>query len=64
MKIHRNIGKIDLMIRIVVLGVAIWLGHFVSAWFFLFALWEFFLVVVRWCPVYDLFKINTLGGKK
>jgi len=64
MKIHKNIGNIDLMIRIVVLGVAIWLGHIVSAWFYLFALFEFFIVVTRWCFAYDLFKINTLGGKK
>lgn len=63
MKIDRNIGNIDLVIRIVLLGIAIWLGHVVSAWFFLFALFEFFLIVTRWCPVYDLLKINTLGGK-
>ena len=64
MKIDENIGRIDLMIRIVVLFVAIYLGHRISSWFFLFALFEFFLIVLRWCPFYDLFKINTLGGKK
>lgn len=70
MKIHENIGNLDLVVRIVVLGLAIYFGHVVSKWFFLFVIWEFFLVVMRWCPVYDLLKINTLrkrnkfGGKK
>jgi len=60
MKIHKNIGDIDLMIRVIVLAVVVCLGYVVSAWFYLFAIWELFIVMTRWCPVYDLFKVDTL----
>ena len=64
MKIHKNIGNIDFMIRIVVLLFFVYLSHKVSPWFYLLVAFEFFIVVTRWCFAYDLFKINTLGGKK
>jgi hypothetical protein len=64
MKIHKNIGGVDRLIRIVVLVVFIYLGYVVSAWFYLLAVLELFVIVARWCPVYDLLKWDSLGGKK
>jgi hypothetical protein len=63
MKIHKNIGLIDRIIRIIVFLVALYLGYSVSPWIYLLALWELFTITTRWCFAYDLLKITTINNK-
>ena len=60
MKIHKNIGKIDFIIRLAVLLVFIILAIKISSWFYLLVLWEIFVLITRWCFVYDLLRMNTI----
>ncbi|MBR9690273.1 DUF2892 domain-containing protein [Candidatus Woesearchaeota archaeon] len=60
MRIHKNIGAADRIIRIIVLLIALFFGYKISPWFYLLALWELFTIITRWCFVYDILKIDTL----
>jgi len=59
MKIHKNIGNIDFIIRTIILIVFIFLALKISQWFYILVIWEIFVLINRWCVVYDLFGINT-----
>ena len=59
MEMNKNIGKIDRTIRIVIFLIAIYLGYAIAPWFYLFAAWELFTILTRWCFAYDLLNINT-----
>lgn len=63
MRIHKNIGLVDRIIRIVVFIIALYLGYRISSWFYLLAVWELFPITTRWCFIYDILKINTLKKK-
>ena len=60
MKIHKNIGKIDFFIRILLLIGFILLTIYFSIWFILLVFWEIFVLYNRWCIVYDLLDISTV----
>jgi hypothetical protein len=64
MNIHKNIGNFDFVLRVVLLLVFIYLSLKVSVWFYLLVVWEIFVLFNRWCFVYDLLGMDTLGGKK
>ena len=61
MKIHKNIGKIDWLVRFILLLVFIYLSIEVSYWFLILVLGEIFMLITRWCLVYDLLGIDTLN---
>ncbi len=63
MKIKKNIGAIDRIIRVIVFLVALYLGYKISPWFYLLAVWELFTIITSWCFVYDILKIDTLKKK-
>ncbi len=64
MNVHKNIGNLDVMIRLVILVISVYLGYRVNAWFYLLGVWELFTVLTRWCFVYSLLNIDTLGKIK
>jgi hypothetical protein len=63
MKIHKNIGDIDRIIRIFVFIIFIYLGYRISPWIYLLAVFEAFAITTRWCFVYDILKITTINNK-
>jgi len=63
MNIHKNIGKVDYIIRIVILLLFIYLTFKIHWLFILLVLWEIFVLYHHWCFVYDLLNINTLEDK-
>ena len=64
MKIHKNIGNVDRIIRTIVFLVTIYLGYMFSPWWYLLAAWELFTIISGWCFVYDLLKIKKQKKKK
>jgi hypothetical protein len=64
MKIHKNIGSFDFVIRTVLLLAFFYLAYFVSPWFYLLVAFEIFVLWNRWCFAYDLLEIDTLGRKR
>jgi hypothetical protein len=64
MKIHKNIGDTDFLIRIVLLALFIYLSYAVSRWFYLLVAFEIFVLWTRWCFAYDFLGIDTLGRKR
>jgi hypothetical protein len=55
----KNVGKIDMIIRIVI-GLAIGaVGFYYSSWFGLIGIIPFATAFIGFCPAYTLFGINT-----
>ena len=60
LKIHKNIGATDFIIRIGLLLLFIYLTFNVYWLFVLLVFWEIFVLYNRWCIVYDLLGISTI----
>ena len=54
-----NIGKIDKILRLILVVMFIILGIVYSKWFFIPAIILVYTVITGWCGLYTLFKINT-----
>lgn len=60
MKITKNIGRIDRIIRLAVgLLLVLW-GLLTANWFGLIGLIPLATVVLNWCPLYTALGMNTL----
>ena len=47
MKIHKNIGKIDWIVRFILLLVFVYLTLEVSIWFLILVIWEVFILITN-----------------
>ncbi len=58
-----NVGSIDRILRLV-LGLALLgVGYYYQSWWGLLGLIPLLTAVVRFCPAYTLFHLNTCGAK-
>ncbi|MCK9336917.1 MAG: DUF2892 domain-containing protein [Arcobacteraceae bacterium] len=55
----KNIGKVDKIARIVIGVLIILVGIMTGSWLGIIGLIPLATGIMGWCPLYDIFKINT-----
>ncbi|WP_417325990.1 DUF2892 domain-containing protein [Halarcobacter sp.] len=58
---NKNVGNIDRALRIIVGLVIIVAGFIMNSWLGFIGLIPLATGIIRWCPLYCPFKINTCG---
>jgi len=58
-KMNKNVGKIDRLIRMIIGIIIIALGIYFKSWWGIIGLLPIFTGIIRFCPLYVPFKINT-----
>lgn len=56
---HCNVGKVDRAIRIIIGLIIIVLGIVFQSWLGLIGIIPLLTGIIKWCPLYLPFKINT-----
>ncbi len=60
----KNVGKTDMNIRFIIGFILLILGlHYRNPWWFVLAVLVIFSGAMQYCPLYHLFKINTIEKK-
>ncbi len=55
-KTNKNVGKVDMIVRIVLGLVAVYLGYKYVWYWYLLAVYLLITGIMGYCPIYSLFK--------
>lgn len=60
----KNIGNIDRLLRLIVGAAVLGAGFYFKTWWGLVGLVPVLTALIRVCPAYSIFGINTCGAKR
>ena len=59
----QNVGRIDKMVRLIIAIVFIFVGYYISPWFYIVSVVMILTALMGFCGIYALLGINTVKKK-